>query len=73
MDVESSLRSYDENLKRLYREHIHEAASLRSTMIEEILPDVVDELSLDEHQEERAMAWLSDLRTHTISISLPIS
>lgn len=72
MDVESSLRSYDENLKRLYQEHALEAMSLRSTIIEEILPDVVDELSLDEHQEERAMAWLSDLRTPSNSIALPI-
>lgn len=62
MDIVSSLRSYDHSLKRLYREHLGTTTTLQSTMIEEILPDVVNELSLDAQQEDRARAWLSDLR-----------
>lgn len=70
--MESSLCSYDENVKRLYREHLKEVTALRSKMIEEVLPDVVDELSLDAHDEDRARAWLTDLRMPSNSIVLPI-
>lgn len=71
MDIESSIRSYDHSLKQLYREHLGATMTLQSTMIEEILPDVVNELSLDTPQEDGARASLSDLRKIVNFIILP--
>lgn len=71
--MEGSLRSYDANVRGLYKEHLQEVLALRTTMVEKIMPDIVDELSLDAEEEERARAWLTDLRMSSRSVFSPVN
>ncbi|KZT29158.1 CRAL/TRIO domain-containing protein [Neolentinus lepideus HHB14362 ss-1] len=54
------LQSKCEALNVLYQKHLQTVQSLQNTLLDYILPGVVDELSLDESGECWARSWLED-------------
>lgn len=69
-----TLREQADLFAEVYEEHLEGTKSLQHTLIEDILPGLVDELDLQEEDEERARLWLGDLRTSLAShTTLPAS
>ncbi|EMD33718.1 hypothetical protein CERSUDRAFT_117796 [Gelatoporia subvermispora B] len=60
MSIHDSLREYKDQLDKLYEEHLETVRALQDTLIHDILPDVVNELSLGQRSETRAREWLED-------------
>lgn len=67
MSILEVLREKEEQLAELYHTNVVSTRSLQETLEREILPGLVDELSLDEEGEQRARPWLYDLRTSRLS------
>ena len=67
MSIIDVLREKEEHLAALYQSNFESAQNLQETLGRDILPGLVDELSLDEEGEQRAKSWLYDLRTSRLS------
>lgn len=67
MSIHESLREYKDQLDKLYEEHLETVRALQDTLIHDILPDVVNELSLGPRSEARAREWLEDTGTHVMN------
>lgn len=63
----ATLREQADLYAEAYKEHLESAQSLQHTLMQDILPGMVDELDLQEEDEERARRWLGDLRTSLAS------
>ncbi|TFK53555.1 CRAL/TRIO domain-containing protein [Heliocybe sulcata] len=59
-DLYALLRANCEALNALYQKHLQTVQSLQNTLLDYILPGVVDELGLDESAELWARTWLED-------------
>ncbi|KAI8993943.1 CRAL-TRIO domain-containing protein [Trametes punicea] len=57
------LRAQRDLLAKAYVQNIAGTVRIQTTLIEDILPGVVDELNLDSADEERAGLWLKDVGT----------
>jgi hypothetical protein len=60
MDIRSLLQANNDNLLRLYRENLDITSALQATLIQDVLPQVKDELQLDADAVDRANEWLKD-------------
>ncbi|TFY69143.1 hypothetical protein EVG20_g3274 [Dentipellis fragilis] len=60
MEIQARLQQQYDNLEQLYEENLASALSLQSTLLDRVLPDVVDELELDSDQVEELRDWLGD-------------
>ncbi|KAA1471797.1 CRAL/TRIO domain-containing protein [Dentipellis sp. KUC8613] len=60
MEIQARLQQQYDHLGQLYEENLSAALSLQSTLLDRVLPDVVDELELDSDQEEELKDWLWD-------------
>ncbi|KAI0665990.1 CRAL-TRIO domain-containing protein [Trametes maxima] len=61
--VLETLHVQEKLLVEAYEQNIHGTRTLQRTLIEDILPGLVDELGLDGTDEERARLWLNDLQS----------
>ncbi|KAL1945915.1 hypothetical protein VTO73DRAFT_1917 [Trametes versicolor] len=59
----ATLREQADLYAEAYKEHLESTQSLQHTLMQDILPGMVDELDLQEEDEERARLWLGDLHT----------
>ena len=62
LQAQNSLRSYFDDVNRLYKEQGDQTAILQRTLLEQILPNVLDDSisPIDESIIEHAKEWLSD-------------
>lgn len=58
-----TLRAQEELFAEAYQQHLKGTQAIQQTLIQYILPGLVDELGLQEEDEKRARLWLGDLRT----------
>ncbi|PIL36055.1 hypothetical protein GSI_01715 [Ganoderma sinense ZZ0214-1] len=63
MSIIDVLREKEQQLAELYQTNLESARNLQETLDRDILPGLVDELSLDEEGEQRAKSWLYDLQS----------
>ncbi|KAI0335044.1 CRAL/TRIO domain-containing protein [Cubamyces sp. BRFM 1775] len=63
MSLEESLRAQHDLLTDAYQNNIASARTIQQTLLNDILPGLVDELELDEESEARARLWLNDLES----------
>ena len=61
-EIHDILLQHHETLNAQYEENSAAAAELQRTLILQILPGLVDELSLDEGSQAYSLAWLEDRR-----------
>ena len=60
MDIRLLLQANNDNLLRLYKENLDVTSALQATLIQDVLPQVKDELQLDADAVDRANEWLKD-------------
>ncbi|THU96738.1 CRAL/TRIO domain-containing protein [Dendrothele bispora CBS 962.96] len=60
MDIRSLLQANCDKLLTQYHSNLETVLELQSTLIEDVLPSVADELNLDSEQMEWAREWLQD-------------
>lgn len=60
MDIHSLLEANNNKLIQLYKENLELTLALQATMIEEVLPQMEDELQLDISTVSWLKAWLED-------------
>lgn len=60
MAIYETLLLQQESLAALYNSNLQTVLALQRTLIEEILPGLVDELGLNEEDEQRARQFLED-------------
>jgi hypothetical protein len=69
MDIRFLLQANNDNLLRLYKEHLDLTLALQATLIEDVLPHVRDELQLDVGTVDWANEWLEDTcRSYTLPV-----
>ncbi|KAI0039772.1 CRAL/TRIO domain-containing protein, partial [Auriscalpium vulgare] len=56
----NALSTYNDTLLSLYQAHLQEVLALQTTLLDQILPNLVDELGLDALAVQRATDWLHD-------------
>ena len=62
MDIYSLLQANCDRLLEQYETNLRDVRMLQETMINDILPSVVDELSLGKDEIKWAKSWLKDTR-----------
>ncbi|KAI0935352.1 hypothetical protein AcV7_003816 [Taiwanofungus camphoratus] len=79
MAIYETLLSQQESLAALYNSNLQTVLALQRTLIEEILPGLVDELGLNEEDEQRARQFLEDttsifriLKRHKFTVSFAL-
>jgi retinaldehyde-binding protein 1 len=60
MDIRFLLQANNDNLLRLYKENLDLTLALQATLIQDVLPQVRDELQLDVGTVDWANEWLED-------------
>ncbi|KAH9892750.1 CRAL/TRIO domain-containing protein [Cubamyces lactineus] len=63
MSLEERLHAHHNLLVEAYQNNIATARTIQQTLLNDILPGLVDELELDEESEARARLWLNDLES----------
>lgn len=63
MSIHSTLESHIEALHTLYERNFQVVRALQTTLLEEILPALEDELQMDAQNVHDARSWLEDTRT----------
>ena len=61
MDMSASLQANNEQLYALWSENSGLVVSLQMTLLDQILPNVVDELEIDPEDVKGAREWLQDV------------
>ena len=70
--VSQAIRAHDAALNKLYFEHKETVEQLRHTLLTEILPNVVDELGLDNVARDWVEEWLQDDRRSPFLVQVPV-
>lgn len=60
MESNASLRHNHEKLVNLYHEHLQTVRSLQRTVVDDIVPGILDELELGSDAAEWAREWADD-------------
>ena len=71
MDIQNLLQANCERLLEQYQSNLRDVRVLQETLVNDILPDVVDELSLGPEETDWARSWLND--TCTLSMTCLIT
>jgi hypothetical protein len=67
LPVSQAIRRHNAALADLYCQHRETVQQLRNALLTHILPNVIDELGLDNAARDWAKAWLQDDRTYSLS------
>ncbi|KAI0318889.1 CRAL-TRIO domain-containing protein [Amylostereum chailletii] len=62
MDIRHSLQTYSDDLNRLYQDHLPQSTVLQRTLLDQVLPNVLEDANFatDERAIGRAKDWLED-------------
>lgn len=72
MDIYSLLQANCDRLLEQYQTNVRDVRMLQETMLKDILPSVVDELSLGKEEVDWAKSWLKDTCTHQNTRSVSV-